>query len=332
MNIISNRFDRAEAALLIIFFGVYFVMSLFGLGGYWERFNTGDTLIAFSLFPLMLLINRYGLIPKFILRKREVLYSVILAGILIGLELVKSRFWDSRMVENKEHISAFIPAIAGVVLSWILFLSNDWFQKSEHIEKIKAEKMKYELDYLKGQINPHFLFNAMNSIYSNALNENAPETAGHIADLSYLLRYNLYDSARDFIPVSKEIEFLKKYIRIQETRLSEKTKIILKFTEQSAPEAGLAPLLCIPVIENVFKYGVNPAKESKIWITIETDRDELRLQTQNTVFYPERNADSGGIGLANLRRRLEIMYPDRHSLKTGTVGHLYIADLSIKLK
>lgn len=332
MSFSGNKPDRAEALFLLAFFGAYAVMALWGLGGYWEKFGRGELLIAFTLFPVMLLVNRYVLIPEFFLRKKRVLYSVILSGSLIVLEFVKQRYVDAAINEGGEKISVFTPALAGVILSWIIFLSKDWFEKNERIAKINAEKVKYELDYLKGQINPHFLFNAMNSIYSRALEENAPGTADHIADLSYLLRYNLYDSARDFILLEKETEFLKKYIRIQQARLSPNTRIVMKFPEPPLYEISIAPLLCIPLIENLFKHGVNPARESEVTITMEMNNDELCLQTENMVFYPEKSPDSGGIGLANLKRRLEIIYPGRHSLKTRTADQRYFAELSIKLK
>jgi LytS/YehU family sensor histidine kinase len=194
----------------------------------------------------------------------------------------------------------------------------------------RKQQMDAELSYLKAQINPHFLFNTLNTIYSLSISK-SDETPDSVLRLSGLMRYVLYDAHQDNVPLDKEINYLKDYIDLQKMRLGD--TVLLSY---SLPDAGdyfrIAPLLLIPFIENAFKFGVNPEKESKIEIFIDVKGNELIMKVNNnkvTQPLPEENRDK--IGVDNTISRLAMLYPGRHSLEINESEVDYRMKLKILL-
>jgi LytS/YehU family sensor histidine kinase len=201
--------------------------------------------------------------------------------------------------------------------------------RSERQKKLlENERLNAELNFLKLQINPHFLFNTLNSIYSQA-HFRSEQTEHSILKFSRIMRYVLYDSATDKIPLSQDLEYISNYIDLQQLRLSKNITIQYDVT---GPVNGLsiAPLLLITFIENAFKHGISYTAPSEIKIAIAITGNELSLTVGNAITQTRRDS-TGGVGLINARRRLDVIYPGRHLLDVVENDHLYIVNLKIEL-
>jgi LytS/YehU family sensor histidine kinase len=200
----------------------------------------------------------------------------------------------------------------------------------ERLKLIEVEKVNAELAYLKAQINPHFLFNTLNSIYSLALTNNN-KTAESIVKLADMMRYVLNESNFEEVLVVKEKEYIFNFIELQILRLSPSVKLSCSW-EGSADHLKISPLIIIPFIENAFKHGVNSEEDSEISMHVSIIDTELKLQIKNKIV-TESNAtlDKSGIGIATTKRRLELLYPEKHTLSCVEKNGWYCVDLKIRL-
>ena len=222
-----------------------------------------------------------------------------------------------------ELSQTFFLMLAGLLMALVLRTNDRW-------RETEREKIQTELSYLKAQINPHFLFNTLNSIYSLAIVE-SPPTADALANLSSFLRYVIQDSQKDRVSLVKELDYIGQYIALQRLRLGETA--LIEFTV-TGPANGqqIVPLLLISFIENAFKYGVSPEEPSTIRLAITLHGNELACHVFNRkvrVFQP--TAVASGIGLANTRARLQLLYPDRHRLEIQDRPDSFTVDLSLTL-
>ena len=193
-------------------------------------------------------------------------------------------------------------------LALLLKIRDRWIRAED-------EKLHAELAYLKAQINPHFLFNTLNSIYAMALGR-SEQTAVAIVRLSSMMRYVLVEAGKEKVPLEKELTYLTDYIQLQQTRFEGSLQLGLEINGQPLGKS-IFPLLLIPFVENAFKYGVNPEEPSTIGIRIDIDGHDLKLKVCNrkvAIAAPDADAP-GGLGIRNTRRRLQLLYPGRHSLE-----------------
>jgi len=197
------------------------------------------------------------------------------------------------------------------------------------LEKITNDQLQTELKFLKAQYHPHFLFNALNTIYFQ-MDENVAAAKRSVEKFSDLLRYQLYDQQQT-VPVSQEVRYLRNFIELQEIRSSDKLQLSVHFDEQLNGQQ-VYPLLMLPLVENAFKYV-----GGDYWIRIEAlvDRDELHFSVANAtpgeMPIPVSDPKAGGIGLDNLRRRLQLLYPEKHQLQIEKRAGEFSADLVLKL-
>lgn len=198
--------------------------------------------------------------------------------------------------------------------------------------EIQREKLKAELSYLKAQINPHFLFNTLNSIYGTALTEKSPLTAEAILKLSGLMRYVLLDDQEEFVSLQREISFISDFIELQKIRLGDTVNI--NYNSSGDPgELRIAPLILITFIENAFKHGVNPEEKSEIDINFRIADGAVELKVDNTkvnYFNPDRGI--GSLGLTNTRKRLDLYYPRKHILQIDETPVRFTVKLNIQLQ
>jgi hypothetical protein len=208
--------------------------------------------------------------------------------------------------------------------SLLLRIASQWRQAQK-------EKSEAELSYLKAQINPHFLFNTLNSIYSLAIDK-SDNTAPAVAKLSGMMRYVISDAAKAFVPLEKEITYIKSYIELQRIRFGE--SIHLSFDISGDPAGKqIAPLILIPFIENAFKYGVNAEEDSMIRIRIFIDESKLNMGVQNNkVNVQVAQEDKTGTGIANTQSRLQLLYPARHLLTINDGEKEFTVSLTLVLK
>jgi LytS/YehU family sensor histidine kinase len=213
--------------------------------------------------------------------------------------------------------------LAVAFFSLLLRIRNRW-QQSE------KEKLTAELSYLKAQINPHFLFNSLNSIYSLALQkaDSAPEA---VQKLSSMMRYVLTDANNDFVPLQKELDHIRYYIELQRLRFGKDLPLNCTITGDEKNKK-IAPLILISFIENAFKYGINAEEDAEIKIEINVYEKSLGLfVSNNMVTVNVSEEEKSGIGLDNTKSRLGLVYPDAYELDIKETAKQYIVNLSIKL-
>jgi hypothetical protein len=203
-----------------------------------------------------------------------------------------------------------------------------WLRTEQNRKETENEKLNTELSFLKSQVNPHFFFNTLNNIYSLAIVK-SEHTAPAIMKLSSIMRYILTETQHDLVPLSNEVDFTKNFIELQKVRLTD--KVTLAFSLDGDTENILvAPLLFIPFVENAFKYGVSTKEASRIAIEIRTDKNIVYFRSENSIVVTDnRLLENTGIGINNVKRRLELMYPDKHRLVTEIKDNVYIVNLDI---
>jgi sensor histidine kinase YesM len=198
-------------------------------------------------------------------------------------------------------------------------------------KKTEEEKMKAEVSYLKAQINPHFLFNTLNSIYSLSIKK-SDETSNAIIKLSNIMRYVVSDATHEFVSVEKEIDYIKSYIELQKLRLTSSIIVQVEINIEN-PGKRIAPMLLIPFIENAFKHGVNTEENCFISIRIELDTNELHLIVENKkVAIQKQIEEYSGLGIQNSKNRLNLIYPSKHTLNITNGTNTYTVDLKINLQ
>lgn len=220
-------------------------------------------------------------------------------------------------------------ALLMLFMSGFIKIAQEWFKSEQQREALKLENLNAELKFLKSQINPHFLFNCLNTIYSLA-HKHSAQTEPAIIKLSTIMRYMIYESNEDKVQLQQELQYLEDYIDIQRLRLPE--DIVVDYAVQGNP-AGLRiePMLLVPFVENAFKHGISYAEPSFIAIAVAVERNQVRLVVENAVF-KQRVAEKGGIGLQNVKKRLELLYTEDHELEITEAENQFIVDLKIELK
>jgi LytS/YehU family sensor histidine kinase len=215
-------------------------------------------------------------------------------------------------------------------LSAAVRITMEWFKNERQKKEMEAEKLASELAFLKSQVNPHFLFNILNNICSLA-RKKSDETENAIIKLSQIMRYMLQDSKDEKVSLEKEIEYLQSYIELQRLRLPEAVRI--DFSTVGRPELlSIEPLLLIPFVENAFKHGVSYQDVSEISIRMICRAQALSFVVENHIAKQrgDTTEQGSGIGLKNVMRRLELLYPGKHQLKIRDDGIQYNVELDIQ--
>ncbi|PWJ57894.1 histidine kinase [Dyadobacter jejuensis] len=235
------------------------------------------------------------------------------------------------LVNFPQLIGNLILFLVIVLSSSILVLLRERLREEDLRKQILYEKVKAELSVLKLQISPHFLFNTLNNIRYLARRK-SDKTEEAVVELAQLLRYMIYQVNDDRVPLSKEIEYLQRYIKLQQMRLQAHTQVHFKFAG-NAERHSIEPLLFIPFVENAFKYGVHAHEASNITIELTVSDTELHFLCENSTFggavLPELGAS--GVGIANVKKRLQLYYPHRHRLSLSELDGKYGVDLTLQL-
>jgi sensor histidine kinase YesM len=197
---------------------------------------------------------------------------------------------------------------------------------------MENQKLGAELSLLKSQINPHFFFNTLNSIYSLAIikSDKTPEA---VLKLSEIMRYIIYDTELKLVPLSKEVEYIANYIELQRLRLPDEIKVDFKTTLEKEGMV-IEPLLLLPFVENAFKHGIDIERGGQILVSITESNNLLQLHVENPLVEDDPSIKNGssGIGLNNTLKRLKLLYQGNFTLTSGPSGSNYIVDLVLKLK
>src|SRR3990170_5410534 len=206
-------------------------------------------------------------------------------------------------------------------LSTAMCIIRQWRITEKRVIQAEADKANAELSFLKAQINPHFLFNTLNNIYSLAITKNE-NTADSILKLSNIMRYVTDDIREDFVSLNNEIECMGDFIALQRLRLGKKMNIEFSVSGNTENKK-IAPLILMTFIENAFKYGISNHEPSDIFIKISAEEHSITFFCQNKLFNTKRNTERTGIGIANTRQRVQYLYPDKHFLDIKTENGMF---------
>lgn len=331
-----------------IFWHVFFWVSLISLflylGSDDMRLGFKGVLVVFLLYPLinigLFYLNFLVFIPNFFNKKRYGLYAAVIVVTIVFFGLGKYgiglMFRPYVLVHMKGEaigfwsyfLSTVFTSLVFVFLSTVLKFTMDWFMNERIQRDLENQRLSAELSFLKSQINPHFLFNSLNSIYSLAYqrSETTPEA---ILKLSEIMRYMLYECNDNKVALTKELQYLQNYIDLQKIRFGKKAYIDFKVNGQ-VTDQQIVPLLLIAFIENAFKHGVVNDPLSPVHLLIHVNEDHLQFFIQNKKHNNNRDT-MGGIGLNNVKRRLDLLYPGKYSLNIVDEAQIYTCELSLVL-
>jgi LytS/YehU family sensor histidine kinase len=223
------------------------------------------------------------------------------------------------------------PLLTGIAIGISIRLAKEWARNEKERRELQGEKLLSELAFLKSQINPHFLFNTLNNICSLA-RKKSDATEPAIIKLSQIMRYMITDSTQEKVGLEEEVDYLNNFIELQKIRLADKVDIRFVI-EGDLSAIQLEPLLLIPFVENAFKHGVSYNGKSRISIELKTDSGELSFMVENSKpsVKDTLKLEQAGIGLKNVSRRLELLYPGKHQLEIRDLESLYYVMLKIKI-
>ena len=342
----SEPHFRIVSYLLVGGLGVLIIT--FALNGYlhqtlWHS-GTGDLLLILGLIGQILLLQDYvytHILP--ILKAPRTSETVLASSIgrcLLAALLATTMLWGARTgfyFYNSPEIIFVFTFIVLVGSVFIAFLRRA-LSKEKIVLQTQVSAKSAELSSLRAQINPHFLFNALNSLYATALKENGEKTADGIQKLGDMMRFMLQENNRDRIPLDKEIEYLRNYIEIQRMRIDESHNIEIRVNIQEPNRAiYLAPMMLTPFVENAFKHGISLRHPSWIYITLTLDDTRLYFKVHNsrhakspeTAERHDPEESQSGVGLDNVRKRLDLIYPGRHQLDIQRSEQDYFVSLTL---
>lgn len=316
----------------LIFWLIYFLYEWLGVGAMTENYHA--SLIKASIYiPSAFLasyISIHILFRKYFLSDNKTILWLSLIVVAIAFSFLKraiNYFYIYPHVEAHNYPGPFVyfPKLSYefINLYFIVFLYGmfyflrGWYSQQQAMNSLKQEKTAAELELLKSQVQPHFIFNTLNSIYAEAFKK-SPETAQQIIKLSNLIEYTLYDSKKEKVALEDELKYIRNYVDLQKIRIGDKVDISFN-VYNNISHILIPPLLLLPIIENCFKHGVNNSiNPSWLRIDISANKHELIVKVENSV---EPDAESqklhnGGLGLSNVERRLALLYPGKHDFKT----------------
>ncbi|MCK5469432.1 MAG: histidine kinase, partial [Cyclobacteriaceae bacterium] len=350
---LSNKFNLL---MHFLFWGGYISLSVFVFSGR-EEIDRALRMSLILVVPQMIIayINMEFLIPRFLIKKKYLKYAgfvlLCFVGFYLFYEFVLTALFEQFgppqhaarrfMNENSERserpffgpmrrmrvIYGFTQALAIYFLSTAFKTSQIALKREKEAANLKSENLNSELKFLRSQINPHFLFNALNNIYSLSImkSEKTPEV---ILKLSDMLRYIIYDCNADRVPLEKEINYINNYIDLQKLKDDQMTNIEVNF-EDTDLKCMIAPMILIPFIENSFKHSkIEDIENGWIKLKIENIDNQLMFSIVNSMPKDNYTKDKiGGVGLENVKRRLELLYPKSHKLNLESTKH----EFSVKL-
>lgn len=236
----------------------------------------------------------------------------------IGFKKYKNPYFDN-------YVFTLTLLVLGISTSWAML--THWQKAAQHKQKLEQDKTMAELAMLKAQINPHFFFNSLNSIYSLTYTD-IEDSRNALHTLSRMMRYLLYSTEGERTTLLKEVEFLKDFIALMKLRANSKLTINTEIPEK-LHDYPIVPMLLLPLVENAFKHGVHATDKSEIQIKLSQNNTHLEFEVENTFFEKTSVSDEGGIGLTNTKRRLQLIYPNQHYISFGVTDH---GTYNIKLK
>ena len=332
--VFDPRYSWGRYAVFWLFIMMDEVLSLIGLTAPLEADATYILSIALDII-IVVIINKV-LLPSYFYQKRYWAFAAAALALLslnmmiiFGLDFYN---YDMNFEEDWQYISSdilssFINTASIYGFAIAIKLGKNAYTKREEEESIEKERMRTELNYLKQQVNPHFLFNVLNTVYIQSLSDHeaVPNT---VMQLSDLMRYQIYEaSKKEKVLMIKELEFLRNYVDLEKLR---RDQLDIKWdVDGYANGLKVEPFIFLPIIENAIKHSAN-AGDDKAWISVDWnfDQEQIALTVQNSIGH-KQSSDAGGFGIENLKKRLELAYPDKYSLNLESKDGIFIAKLVI---
>jgi sensor histidine kinase YesM len=318
------------AVLLLIFF------SLLPMDGLLK--SVIATIVNATSYAIIIYGNILLLYPVFYQKRRLVAYGISVAFFLIltgmlkgyaGIIIYKHFLLKTPPVDLLTLLSYVPGGILIYVLSLVFRIAIAYFTLKQQTEEILLQKSHAELNLLKSQVQPHFLFNALNSIYYRVYKVDPP-SAGLIERLSDIMRYFVDESPKDEVPVSTEVAFIENYMELERIRIRHGASII--FEKAYNPELRIPPMLLMTFVENIFKHGIDKSrKQNRVTISLVQQNDYLLFKTSNRKIDPDAGDQTGGFGIINLTKRLRMLYGEKFELNIDNEGELYTAFLKIPI-
>ncbi|MEM9982843.1 MAG: histidine kinase [Bacteroidota bacterium] len=309
---------------------------------YWSNvfLTTTSSLISLTF----IYFNLSYLIPKFLLKKKYLIYFLAVCLLLVVNATIVWNFTVTFTTDYFDSFRGFIVIISDVLLlvstTTVIKLLRAWYQKERYTRELEKKHLETELNYLKAQVNPHFLFNTLNNIYFSV--DQRPAVAKEmLLQLSEMLSYQLYDVKNKQVSLEQELAYLKRYVHLEEIRQEDIVDVTLHFSALTEALV-ISPMLLLPFVENAFKHGDKTSPKG-YWITIKAtcEAHKLFFTVENT-YEPKEHHHlvKSGIGLENVKRRLALLYPQKHQLTietftqtstTSTQVHVFAVQLTIEL-
>ncbi|WP_199117189.1 sensor histidine kinase [Pedobacter sp. ASV28] len=342
--------DKSKASIILnaIFWGIIVVIIAIALFFSKEKHTAKDYIITFGVLGILnvstFYINYVLLIPELIKkRKKYWIYVFSFIFLIIVVAAIKTAIAVLNPEETlvyrsngkRETMSLYIYVIncvfsAGffLVSSCIIHFTVDWFSNERIQRNLESEKKDMELQFLKSQLNPHFLFNSLNNIYSLAY-QKSDKTADAILKLSEIMRYMIYESNDSWVSLDKEVEYVQSYVELQKLRFKDGAAVEISINGEIDGQK-IVPLILISFVENAFKHGVANDHNDPIRINIIANQKILHFSVSNKKSTNNKDA-IGGVGLNNVERRLQLLYPDRYKLNIVNSATHYTTELMLDL-
>ncbi len=279
-----------------------------------------------TAFNILISYLHYFLILPYLFEKKNLLkylvFLVLSLGVFMLLRFQADAYFLAPVSRDQEYYASFHFArilsvlwgfLSFIVITAMIKLAVNWFDLESKRKQLENEKLTAELNYLKSQINPHFLFNTLHNLNYLALSKD-DATSSVIIKLSNIMRYMIYEVNKESVPISKEIQYMKDYIELERIRLNKPFRIDFQVSKE-VEEVNIAPLLLFTCLENAFKHGVSD-KQGNCWIKVSLALEGKKLvyKVSNSKVLKMQPASPSGFGLKNLKKRLELHYPNLHTL------------------
>lgn len=337
-----KKYRSWSIGIHLLFWIAIFILMLLVFHGIFEQWDIALLAASINIFGLSLLVyvHLFLLLRKLFDKEKYLIYGVSVFILLtitaflrffLGWELVKMLYpFIAKMFTPSYFGSIFFTGTFFLLVSIPLRLVDNWLKKQELEKELKTHQLEAELRFLKAQVNPHFLFNALNNIYSLSFTESkkAPEM---ILKLSDMMSYMLYDCKHEQVSLSAEVEYLKNYIALQQ--LKKEGEFNIDFQTKGNIEGTLiTPMLFIPLFENAFKHSnLEDIKNGWLKSKLEKTENQLLFSISNSKLVGKKSTQTGGVGLENLRERLKLLFPEQHELKIKSTEDEYKVSLTINL-
>lgn len=341
---LEKRYNRI--LLHGLFWISYMLYNSFKTMAFWPDFfaNFATVVFVVPFMAIAVYLNFYVFIPKLFQEKRYVLYGVSVISTLIIIPLISLqalRFYFGifdlsnaiAFFYNTQGYLIWFSEVALVfAITTAIKATKSWMLKERYARELEKEKAAAEISFFKQQINPHLVFNVLNSIYF-AIPKSQELAQDIVMRLSDMLSHQLYDANKDWIPLHKEIEYLHNYIAIERIRQGDALHLDCQLPQDQSV-LQISPILLLPFVENAFKYAPT-ANPSDYWvkITLTVENNQLHFQVENpfTEGQTTTRHQKGGIGIANVKNRLNLIYPKKHKLRISQEDNTWKVDLMMEL-